>query len=100
MRARRGCASAFAIRASEVSPSGRWPLVDEVGAVLGMVSVQTTASTKRMGEGCPYALIFPVNSVRTRTTGHARRRQGTSALVLCVQDGAQAMEVRIVTMFL
>src|SRR3954467_1932433 len=47
MRARNGCASALAIRASEVSPAGRSPLVEEIVEVLGMVSAQTTGESSR-----------------------------------------------------
>jgi len=44
MRARNGCASAFAIRASEVSPGGRFlpALPDGVDELVGMVACKRT----------------------------------------------------------
>src|SRR5262249_24375934 len=47
MRARSGCASAFAIRASEVSPGGRFRLLpDEVLELVGMVGRKRTRQTR------------------------------------------------------
>jgi hypothetical protein len=46
MRARSGCANALAIRASEVSPGGRFRVLpDGVDEVVGMVGAKRTRQT-------------------------------------------------------
>src|SRR3954454_17180996 len=84
MRARSGCASALAIRASDVSPAGRWPLLDEGDAVLGMVRGQTKPSAARKSENFATQTTRVQYRARAGASSERARARGSGSELVAV----------------